>query len=79
MVERVLVMNDIRILRLKWKALKMQDQRQIVDSEDVLYNTFAIMTRTEGTEVLFKEGLEKLKETSPNILGPDYSVISIYS
>jgi hypothetical protein len=36
------------------------------------------MTRTEGTEVLFKEGLEKLKEASPKILGPDSSVISIY-
>jgi hypothetical protein len=79
MVERVLVMNDIRILRLKWKALKMQDQSQVVDSEDVLCSTFAIITRTEGTEALFKEGLERLKETSPNILGPDHSVISIYS
>jgi hypothetical protein len=79
MVERVLVMNDLRILRVKWKALKVQDKSQVVGSEDLLCRTFAIMTRTEGTEVLFKEGLERLKETSPNILGPDYSVISIYS
>jgi hypothetical protein len=79
MVERVLVMNDLRILRVKWKALKVQDKSQVVDSEDLLCSTFAIMTRTEGTEVLFKEGLERLKETSPNILGPDYSVITIYS
>jgi hypothetical protein len=79
MVERVLVMNHVRILHLKRKALKMQDQSQLVDSEDVLCSTFAIMTRTEGTEVLFKEGLERLKETSPNTLGSDYSVFSIYS
>jgi hypothetical protein len=79
MVERVLVMNELRILRVNWKALKLQHESQIVDSEDLLCRTFAIMTRTEGTEVLFKEGLERLKESSPTILGPDYSVISIYS
>jgi hypothetical protein len=69
-VERVLVMNDLRILRLKWKALKLHVSGQDVAPEDLLCSTFASMTRTEGTEVLFKEGLAGLKETSPEILRP---------
>jgi hypothetical protein len=69
-VERVLVMNDLRILRLKWKALKLHVSGQDVAPEDLLCSIFAFMTRTEGTEVLFKEGLAGLKETSPEILRP---------
>jgi hypothetical protein len=52
-------------LRLLDVASKVQDQSQVVDSENLLCSTFAIMTRTEGTEVLFKEALERLKGTSP--------------
>jgi hypothetical protein len=37
------------------------------------------MTKTEGTEVLFKEGLDRLKETSPEVLRPNDLTISIYS
>jgi hypothetical protein len=69
-VERVLVMNNLCILRLKWKALKLHVRGQDVAPEDLLCSTFAFMTRTEGTEVLFKEGLAGLKETSPEILRP---------
>jgi hypothetical protein len=69
-VERVLVMNNLRILRLKWKALKLHVSGQDVAPEDLLCSIFAFMTRTEGTEVLFKEGLAGLEETSPEILRP---------
>jgi hypothetical protein len=52
---------------------------RLIAPEDLLCSTFAIMTRTKGTEVLFKEGLDKLKETSPEVSNPDDSVISIYA
>ncbi|KAI0568806.1 hypothetical protein Alg130_11931, partial [Pyrenophora tritici-repentis] len=65
MVDRVLVMNDLRILQLKWKALRVHVHSQDSTPGDLLCSTFAIMTRTQGTEALFKEGLERLKETSP--------------
>jgi hypothetical protein len=79
MVDRVLVMNDLRILRLKWKALRVPDHGQDSTPENLLCSTFAIMTGTQGTEVLFEKGLERLKETSSEVWGGDASVISIYS
>jgi hypothetical protein len=57
----------------------VQHKSQVVDLEDLLCSTFAIITRIEGTEVLFKEGLERLKGSPPKILGPNYLIISIYS
>ncbi|KAF2281515.1 uncharacterized protein EI97DRAFT_429532 [Westerdykella ornata] len=64
MVDRLLAMNDLRVMRLKWKAMKTQDVGNVVLSpEDLLCRTFATMTKTEGTENLFKEGLEKLNES----------------
>ncbi|KAH6612962.1 hypothetical protein C7974DRAFT_74512 [Boeremia exigua] len=77
MVDRVLTMNDLRILRLKWKELKVHNGSQDISAEGLLCSTFAIMTKTEGTEVLFKEGLDKLKETSPEVLRRDDLAISI--
>jgi hypothetical protein len=79
MVDRVLIMNDLRILRLKWKELKVHNGSQDISPEGLLCSTFAIMTKTEGTEVLFKEGLDRLKETSPEVLRRDDLAISIYS
>jgi hypothetical protein len=79
MVDRVLAMNDLRILRLKWKGLKLHNGSRDVSPEGLLCSTFAIMTKTEGTEMLFKEGLDRLKETSPGVMRTDDLVISIYS
>jgi hypothetical protein len=79
MVDRVLVINDLRILRLKWKALRVHVHIQDSTPEILLCSTFAIMTRTQGTEALFKEGLERFKETSSKVWGCDATVISIYS
>lgn len=79
MVDRVLIMNDLRVLRLKWKELKVYSNIQDITPESLLCRTFAIMTKTEGTEVLFKEGLDMLKETSPEVLRPDDLTISIYT
>lgn len=62
MVDRLLAMNDLRVLRLKWKALSTQDGNQTVSPEDLLCRTFATMTKTEGTEHLFKDGLERMNE-----------------
>lgn len=70
MVDRLLAMNDLRVLRLKWKAMKTQDGvnggsvgGNALSPEDWLCRTFATMTKTEGTEHLFKEGLERLNES----------------
>jgi hypothetical protein len=79
MVDRVLVMNDLRILRLKWKTLKVHDGSQTSSPEDLLCSTFATMTSTEGTEMMFREGLDRLKEASSEAGRPDSSVISICS
>jgi hypothetical protein len=77
MVDRVLVMNNLRILRLKWKALRVRDHNQDSTPEDLLCSTFAIMTGTQGTDTLFKKGLERLKEASPEVWSCVASVISI--
>jgi hypothetical protein len=79
MVDRVLVMNDLRALRLKWETLRVHDHGQESTPENLLCSTFAIMTRTQGLEALFKKGLERLKQTSSEVWGCDDSVISIYS
>jgi hypothetical protein len=79
MVGRVLIMNDLRVLRLKWKELKVYSNIQDITPQSLLCRTFAIMTKTEGTEVLFKEGLDMLKETSPEVLRPDDLTISLYT
>jgi hypothetical protein len=79
MVRRVRVMNDLRILRLKWKALGVHDHGQDSTLENLLCNTFAIMTGTQGTEALFEKVLERFKETSSEVWSWDASVISIYS
>ncbi|KAF1959494.1 hypothetical protein CC80DRAFT_489625 [Byssothecium circinans] len=59
MVERLLAMNDLRLARLKWKNMSNADG---LSAEDLLCRTFAIMTNTEGTEYLFKDGLARLNE-----------------
>jgi hypothetical protein len=63
MVDRLLAMNDLRVMRLKWKLMRAQDGHHVLSSEDLLCRTFAVMTKTEGTETMFREGLEKLNET----------------
>ena len=59
MVDRLLAMNDLRVMRLKWKNMSSADG---LSSEDLLCRTFAILTNTEGTEYLFKDGLDRLNE-----------------
>ena len=56
----------------------MHDHGQDSTPMSLLCSTFAIMTRTQGTEALFKEGLERLKESSSGV-SYDVSVIPIYS
>jgi len=63
MVDRLLAMNDLRILRLKWKAMSTQDGNVTLSAEDLLCRAFAVMTKTVNTEGLFKEGLDRLNET----------------
>ncbi|KAF2712660.1 hypothetical protein K504DRAFT_464730 [Pleomassaria siparia CBS 279.74] len=62
MVDRLLAMNDLRVLRLKWKTMNTQDGNQTLSPEDLLCRTFAAMTNTEGTEYLFKDGLDRLND-----------------
>jgi hypothetical protein len=59
MVDRLLLINDLRVMRLKWKNMSSAEG---LSSEDLLCRTFAVMTNTEGTEDLFKDGLDRLNE-----------------
>ena len=63
MVDRLLAMNDLRVLRLKWKTMNSPDGNQTLSPEDLLCRTFAAMTNTEGTEYLFKDGLDRLNDS----------------
>ncbi|KZM22938.1 uncharacterized protein EKO05_0004922 [Ascochyta rabiei] len=57
LIDRLLAMNDLRVMRLKWKNMSTLDG---VSPEDLLCRTFAVMANTENTEHLFKDGLDRL-------------------
>ncbi|KAF2852313.1 hypothetical protein T440DRAFT_553718 [Plenodomus tracheiphilus IPT5] len=57
LVDRLLAMNDLRVMRLKWKNMSTVDG---MSPEDLLCQAFRVMTNTEGSEYLFKDGLERL-------------------
>lgn len=57
LMDRLLAMNDLRIIRLKWKNMSPLDG---VSPEDLLCKTFTVMGNTENTEYMFKEGLDRL-------------------
>ncbi|KAI8936939.1 hypothetical protein NX059_006167 [Plenodomus lindquistii] len=57
LVDRLLAMNDLRVMRLKWKNMSTVDG---LSPEDLLCQAFRVMTNTEGSEYLFKDGLERL-------------------
>lgn len=57
LMDRLLAMNDLRIMRLKWKNMSPLDG---VSPEDLLCKTFTVMGNTENTEYMFKEGLDRL-------------------
>jgi hypothetical protein len=56
-MDRLLAMNDLRVMRLKWKNMSTLDG---ASPEDLLCRVFAVMSNTENTEHLFKDGLERL-------------------
>ncbi|KAH7088140.1 hypothetical protein FB567DRAFT_441158 [Paraphoma chrysanthemicola] len=60
LVDRILAMNDLRAMRLKWKNMSPVDG---MSPEDLLVRSFCVMTMTEGTEFMFKEGLNRLERT----------------
>jgi len=58
LVDRLLAMNDLRAMRLKWKNMSPIDG---LSPEDLLCMAFRAMTNTEGSEYLFKDGLARLE------------------
>lgn len=56
-MDRLLAMNDLRVMRLKWKNMSPLDG---ASPEDLLCKTFALISNTENTEHLFKDGLDRL-------------------
>jgi hypothetical protein len=56
-MDRLLAMNDLRVMRLKWKNMSTLDG---VSPEDLLCRVFTVMANTENTEHLFKDGLDRL-------------------
>lgn len=56
-MDRLLAMNDLRVMRLKWKNMSPLDG---ASPEDLLCQTFALISNTENTEHMFKDGLDRL-------------------
>ena len=57
MMDRLLAMNDLRVMRLKWKNMSPLEG---ASPEDLLCRTFAAISNTENTEHLFRDGLDRL-------------------
>jgi hypothetical protein len=80
MVDRLLALNDLRIMRMKWKHLdQVQDGGEVLSPEDLLCRTFAMMTKTQGTETVFKEGLQNLNDDAFDFFKNDDLSIRITS
>lgn len=58
LIDRLLAMNDLRVMRLKWKNMSTVDG---MSPEDFLVKAFCAMTMTEGSEFMFKEGLNRVE------------------
>lgn len=58
LIDRLLAMNDLRAMRLKWKNMSPVDG---MSPEDILIKAFCAMTMTEQTEFVWKEGLGRLE------------------
>jgi hypothetical protein len=59
-IDRLLAMNDLRAMRLKWKNMSPMDG---MSPEDILIRAFCVMTMTEHTEFVFKEGLSRVERS----------------
>jgi hypothetical protein len=59
-IDRLLAMNDLRAMRLKWKNMSPMDG---MSPEDILIKAFCVMTMTEHTEFVFKEGLSRVERS----------------
>lgn len=60
LIDRLLAMNDLRAMRLKWKNMSPVDG---MSPEDILVKAFCAITMTEQTEFLWKEGLGRLERS----------------
>ncbi|KAJ5051176.1 hypothetical protein J3E72DRAFT_204581 [Bipolaris maydis] len=68
LVDRILVMNELRAMRLRWKNMSPIDG---MSPEDLLCMAFKVITNTEGSEYLFKDGLAKLELSVLEFLSSD--------
>ena len=75
LMDRLLAMNDLRVMRLKWKNMSTLDG---VSPEDLLCRTFAVMANTENTEHLFKDGLDRLNRVVFEFLRSEDSKIVMH-
>jgi hypothetical protein len=57
-INRLLAMNDLRAMRLKWKNMSPVDG---MSPEDILVRAFCAMTMMEHTVFVFKEGLSRVE------------------
>lgn len=79
LVDRALAKNDIRMLHWEWEELRAHVDGQAMSPEDLLCNTFAIMTRSTEMETIFMEGLDNIRKTTPKVCSSEDSFMSIYS
>ncbi|KAF2743105.1 hypothetical protein M011DRAFT_411314 [Sporormia fimetaria CBS 119925] len=77
LTDRLLALNDLRVMRLKWRAMTINDGAKTLCAEDVLCHAFALMTETEGTETVFKEGLSRLNNNIFDFLETPQMKISL--
>jgi hypothetical protein len=74
-VDRLLAMNDLRMMRLKWKNMSSAEG---LSSEDLLCRAFAVLTNTRGSEYVFKDGLDRLNEGSLEFLRTEEMTIRLH-
>ncbi|CAI6340134.1 unnamed protein product [Periconia digitata] len=75
MGDRLLAMNDIRIMRLKWKNMGTAEG---FSSDDLLCRSLAVLTNTEGTECLFKDGIDRYGDGLIDFLREEDMRIFVY-
>ncbi|KAH8706912.1 hypothetical protein GQ44DRAFT_663380 [Phaeosphaeriaceae sp. PMI808] len=75
LIDRLLAMNDLRTMRLKWKNMSPVDG---MSPEDFLVRAFCVMTMTEQTEFVFKEGLARIERTVFEFLRSEDAKIVIH-
>ncbi|KAK7189954.1 hypothetical protein PSPO01_03675 [Paraphaeosphaeria sporulosa] len=61
---KALVLNRVRVVYLRMRIIKANDGNEDLSLGNMLCRTLTLMTNTEGSELLFKKGVQKLRDTT---------------